>query len=76
MARLKTTQIETHYFDQFLKKFSLPVGEVIYGMSDSILFERPVLAPCYILFGRAQELGIVNQVFKIITDYQLEYIRD
>ncbi|HEX7675870.1 MAG TPA: hypothetical protein VF412_16955 [Bdellovibrio sp.] len=41
-----------------------------------ILFERPVLVPCYILFGLAQELGIVNQVFKIITDYQLEYIRD
>jgi hypothetical protein len=40
MARLKTTKVETHYFEQFLRHFSLPVGDVSYGGEDD---DRPDL---------------------------------
>lgn len=55
--------------DHFSEIFLIPSG--ITMEETQIIFDKPVLAPCYVLFGLADHLGVTKNIFEIITTYEL-----
>lgn len=53
----------------FSETFLIPSGVTM--EETQIIFDKPALAPCYILFGLADHLGVATKIFEIITAYEL-----
>lgn len=38
-----------------------------------IIFDNPVIVPCYLLFALAQELGVTKEIYSIIISYKWKF---
>jgi hypothetical protein len=38
-----------------------------------IIFDKPVMIPCYLLFALAKELGVVDEIYEIILSYGWQF---